>query len=61
MTFSNKIFKFHFNRLRVDPKLLTILPVDGVVEIDADCVDIHPDDEEEVEAHAKIGNRQVDH
>jgi len=40
---------------------LTVLPVDGVVEVDADRVDVHSDNEEEVDAHAKIGNGQVDH
>lgn len=40
---------------------LTVLPVDGVVEVDADRVDVHSDDKEEVNTHAKICNGQVDH
>lgn len=40
---------------------LTVLPVDGVVEVDADGVQVHGRDDEQVDAHAQVGDGQVHH
>ena len=40
---------------------LTFLPIDGIAEVDSDGVHVHTGDDEQVQAHAEVGKRQVTH
>jgi len=39
----------------------TVLPVDGVIKVDANGIDIHANDKKEVEPHAEIRQRKINH
>lgn len=56
----NYFFLFILKELQ-GADFLTILPVDSVVEINTHRVEIHSDNQDQVQSHAEIGRRQVHH